>query len=102
MDCRVIVSPSAINDLRDIVQYIARDDHETAIRFGERLLNKAMSLASFPERGHFVHEFSDQQTRELLLGPYRIIYRYQAQENAVHIARFWHGARLLNTTHIED
>ena len=39
MDCRVIVSPSAINDLRDIVQYIARDDRETAIRFEDQLLN---------------------------------------------------------------
>lgn len=102
MDCRVIVSPSAINDLREIVQYIARDDIETARRFGDQLLDTAMSLATFPERGHFVREFSDKHTRELLLGPYRIIYRYQAQENTVHIARFWHGARLLKRTELED
>ena len=95
MDCRVIVSPSAVNDLREIVKYIARDDPETAQRFGERLLERAMSLATFPERGHFVREFSDNHTRELLLGPYRIIYRYHADENSVHIARFWHGARML-------
>ncbi len=101
MACRVIVSPSAIQDLKEIVTYIARDDAETARRFGDRLIDKAMSLSALPERGHFVREFSDGLTRELIIGPYRIIYRYYPDENAVHIARFWHGARLLSADELD-
>lgn len=98
MDCRVIISPRALLDLKELVQYISKDNPPAARRFGEKLLQAAESLAQLPERGRIVPELDDGITREIVLSPYRIVYRYDKDRNSVGIARFWHGARLLNET----
>ena len=95
MGCQVIISPRAIQDLEEIVRYISFDDRKTAEQFGYTLIDAALSLATFPERGRFVPEFNDGKTRELLYSPYRIVYRVDLEANAVLVSRFWHGARLL-------
>jgi plasmid stabilization system protein ParE len=51
-----------------------------------------------PERGRIVPELDDGITREIVVYPYRIVYRYDKDENTVGIARFWHGARTLDET----
>ncbi|MDZ4406317.1 MAG: type II toxin-antitoxin system RelE/ParE family toxin [Prosthecobacter sp.] len=94
----MIISPRAIQDLREIVRYISLDDPKTARRFGEKLVSAAESLAILPERGRIVPEFDDAITREIVVYPYRIVYRYDKDDNTVGIARFWHGARLLDET----
>jgi plasmid stabilization system protein ParE len=40
-----------------------------------------------------VPEIGDSSIRELLHGPYRIIYRVREKMNLVEIARYWHAAR---------
>ena len=93
MGCKVILSPRAIQDLSEIVRYISFDDADTAMRFGYALIDAALSLNTFPERGRFVPEFADGHTRELIYGRYRIVYRFNSDQNAVWISRFWHAAR---------
>jgi plasmid stabilization system protein ParE len=96
MDCRVIISPRAVQDLEEIVRYISIDNPQVARRFGDKLICAAESLAQFPERGRIVPEFSDGVTREIIVYPYRVVYRHDKDKNTVGIARFWHGARLLD------
>lgn len=96
MDCRVIISPRALLDLEEIVRYISLDNPQAARRYGDKLLCAAESLAQFPERGRFVPEFRDGVTREIIVYPYRVVYRHDKDKNTVGIARFWHGARLLD------
>ena len=56
MACKLIWSPEALNDLRDIVRYIAIDNPEKAGSFGIALIGKVELLANFPEMGRVVPE----------------------------------------------
>ncbi len=93
MDCKVILSPRAIQDLQEIVRYISVDNPEVARQFGYLLVDAALSLRSLPERGRLVPEFDDGRTREIVLRSYRIVYRFDAERKAVFVSRFWHAAR---------
>ena len=50
-------------------------------------------LAQFPQLGRVVPEEQDENVREVILPPYRIIYRAVAQDHVMAFARVWHGAR---------
>ena len=93
MACKVILSPRAIQDLREIVRYISFDNPQAAAKFGYTLIDAALSLGSLPERGRFVPELADGITREILCGAYRIVYRLSSDQKAVWVSRFWHAAR---------
>ena len=78
---RVFWSESASFDLEEIVSHIALDSPENARRVLSKLKGKADSLESYPGRGRFVSElsrFGIRNWRELIVKPYRIIYRASA------------------------
>jgi plasmid stabilization system protein ParE len=93
MDFKVILSPRAIQDLREIVRYIAFDNPTVAEKFGFELINKTRALAAFPEIGRKVPELNDPNIREIIFKSYRIVYRVRKDKNAVEVSRFWHTAR---------
>ena len=47
MDFKVLIADSAIADLKEIVEFVAEDNPEAAIRLGEKLLGHALSLANY-------------------------------------------------------
>ena len=93
MAYKIIWSLQARDDLREIVLYIAADNPTVAETFGFRLMAKVDGLAEFPEMGRRVPEENDDMLREIVLRPYRIIYRLIPSQKIVAIARIWHGAR---------
>jgi toxin ParE1/3/4 len=93
MDFKVFLSSNALSDLERIVAYITLDNVAAAQRMGNQLLDAALSLATFPERGRMVPEFRRPQLRETIFRSYRIIYRVNSADNSLEIVRFWHGAR---------
>ena len=93
MDCSVILSPRAIQDLSEIVRYISCSNPQAAKEFGYALIDAALSLKTMPERGRIVPEFADGITREIIYRPYRIVYRISSDRKAVWVSRFWHAAR---------
>ena len=93
MDCKVILTPQAQDDLRDIVSFIAQNNPARAKSFGHELIDHALTLAELPERGRVVPEISEPSVREIVHRPYRIIYGIFPEQNAVYVLRFWHGAR---------
>jgi toxin ParE1/3/4 len=93
VDYKVIIAPRAISDLRDIVLYISPERPEAAMRLGYALVEKTKILAAFPRSGGIVREFSDPNIRQLVLPPYRIIYRIDDAAGIVGVARYWHGAQ---------
>jgi len=93
MDCKVILSPRAIQDLSEIVRYISFDNPGAAEQFGYELIHAALSLENLPERGRFVPEFDDRVTRELVCRSYRIVYRFNPEKKVVWVSRFWHASR---------
>lgn len=90
---KIIWSPRALEDLAAIVKYIRRNNPTAALNFGQKLIKKAESLASFPERGRIIQKFRDPNIREVFFSSYRIAYRIKPQQTEVEIARIWHGAR---------
>ncbi len=93
MDCQVVLTPQAIADLREIVEFIALQNPERARSFGNELIDSALSLKTFPERGRIVAEINEPSVREIIHAPFRIIYEYFPNGPAVYVLRFWHGAR---------
>jgi plasmid stabilization system protein ParE len=93
MAFKIIWSRQARDDLGEIVTFIARNNRGVAESFGYRLMAKTDLLAQFPEIGSMVPEEQDETIREIILPPYRIIYKVLAQSHVVAIARVWHGAR---------
>jgi plasmid stabilization system protein ParE len=63
---------------------------EIAERFGIQLIEKALSLKTFPERGRVVPEVGEP-FREIFFRSYRIVYRLR--EDVVEVVRFWRAAR---------
>ena len=93
MDCKVILTPQAIEDLRQAVTVIAQHNPERARTFGYELIDRALSLGTFPERGRVVPEIGEPAVREIIHRPFRIIYEIFPDQAVVYVLRFWHGAR---------
>jgi plasmid stabilization system protein ParE len=86
-------SSSARQDLREIGQYIARDNPKAARGWVEKLRIRAQQAASIPRSGRIVPEFGRDDIREVLEGSYRIV--YQISSNAVEVLVVMEGHRLL-------
>jgi len=93
VDFKVIWSPSARADLKDIVTFIAEDNPVVADDFGRALIEASKALGRFEKKGRIVPEFGIEEIREIIVSPYRIIYRLQENDSAVEVIRLWHGAR---------
>jgi toxin ParE1/3/4 len=85
------LSPRAQARLEEIVRYIAQDDPQAAIRLGDYLVDRAESLADFPELGTPYRK--RPHVRRLSCKPYPIYYRRREGEQVIEIMDFWHTAR---------
>ena len=86
---QVTVSEPAGSDLDDIRAYIARDDPPAAIRMLKRMRTAIDGLEILPNRGR---PGRAPGTRELVVEPYIIVYRVQAER--VEVVRVRHHAQL--------
>ena len=86
-------SPAACDDLHDIVIFIARDNPERAMSFGYQLISETDRLQTFPRLGRLVPEYQNEDLREIILRPYRIVYRLNHERKLCEVVRVWHSAR---------
>ena len=86
-------TPIAVQDLRDICDFISRDNPVAAQRMGEELIKQAETMALFPQSGRMVSEKRNPLIRETIVGSYRIIYQVDDANKVVALARIWHSAR---------
>lgn len=93
MDYRVILSPKAVSDLEAIVRYISLTNPIASRKVGGRLLSKTKDLGQFPFKDQKVPEFDSPEIRQLILVPYRIVYRVEEDKKRISVARFWHSAQ---------
>ena len=75
---RVVWTDHAYAQLDEAMAFIARDRPETAKAWLERILDEGASLAELPDRGRVVPEASREDVRELIISPYRLVYRRDA------------------------
>jgi len=88
---KVIWAPSAIEDVEQIADFIARDSPDRASLFVTRIEEAVDQLGDFPKSGRTIPEIGDPGYREVLLGDYRIMYRLVGEE--VWITGVVHGSR---------
>jgi addiction module RelE/StbE family toxin len=84
-------SPQAIRDVESIRAFIARDSPAYADLVARRILAAVERLHSFPESGRIVPERQDPEIREVIVTPYRIVYRLRT--DVVEIATVFRGSR---------
>ncbi|HCE43544.1 MAG TPA: type II toxin-antitoxin system RelE/ParE family toxin [Lentisphaeria bacterium] len=85
---------SAVEDLKGIKYYIAKDSEYYAINFTDRIISSVEKLSSLPEMGRKIPEADENNIREIILRPYRII--YQIQEDSINIITIVNSARDLS------
>jgi plasmid stabilization system protein ParE len=93
MAYKLIWSPASRDDLHDIVVFISRDNPQRAMTFGYRLISETDKLQAFPEIGRMVPEYHNPIIREIIVRPYRIVYRVDHDRKLCEIVRVWHSAR---------
>lgn len=90
---RIIWSRISQRDLRSLVKYIAKDSPQRAEHFGYRIVARVEMLYDHPLMGRIVPEFNRQDLHEVVVSPYRIIYRLNDEAGLIEIIRVWHTAR---------
>jgi toxin ParE1/3/4 len=90
---KLVWSPDAIDDLRDIAEFIALDKPEAARRWTRTLAAVAEQAAVMPFAGRRVPEFQRDDMREMIKRGYRVVYR--VSEGLVEIVAVTEGHRRL-------
>jgi len=93
VDYKVVWTLRSREDLHNIAVFIARDNSAAALRLGDLIFQRVDSLQSFPELGRIVPERGQPDIREIVVGNYRVVYRFRREQKMVEILRVWHGAR---------
>jgi toxin ParE1/3/4 len=82
---------TALRHLDAIHHYIARDSPAYAKRMVDRLTRRSQQIGEFPLSGRMVPEYEMAQIREVIEGPYRII--YYIKPNQIDVLAVIHGAQ---------
>jgi toxin ParE1/3/4 len=82
---------TALAHLDAIYRYIARDSSAYAKRMVDRLTRRSQQIAEFPLSGRMVPEYEMTQIREVVEGPYRIIYHIEPDQ--IDVLAVLHGAQ---------
>ena len=88
----ILFTPSARLQFLEAVEYIRRDNPAAASDFRDKVEKSLSRLKKFPESGSLLPEFPDLPFREVVVLPYRFIYRLK--DETVWIVAVWHGAQL--------
>lgn len=76
-----------------IYAYIKRDSPFYAIQTVDKLTRRLDQLIDHPRSGRIVPKYNDENLRELIVAPYRLIYRIKADR--IDIVAVFHGAQQL-------
>jgi addiction module RelE/StbE family toxin len=96
----LIWTERATTDLEDIYDFIAKDSHFYAKSQVEQIVNSVERLHLFPESGRLLPEFPYLPQREVIVGNYRVIYRFDSSNEEVKIITVLHGSRLLKESYL--
>ncbi len=91
---KIVWTEPAVEDLRELHAYIARDSEVYASGFVGRIILAPERLATHPTVGRVIPETNDENIRELLFQRYRII--YWVKDDHIEILTVIHGPRDLS------
>jgi len=85
---RLVIAPSALQDLEGIATHIREHDAAAAVRQIERILQKANGLRDYPEMG-IARERLAPGLRSIVEAPYVVF--YYPRPDRIEIVRVFHG-----------
>jgi toxin ParE1/3/4 len=88
---RIVWTDPAVSDLDSIHKYIARDSEIYADSVLSEIFDAVDQLIAYAASGRVVPELNEEQTREIIVGSYRVM--YETQGDTIHILTVLHGAR---------
>lgn len=90
---RVTFLQSALDDIEDIVLYIAKDSKKNALLMHDKIIEVANRLETFPKLGVQVPDkkMSERGFRMIAVDKYLLFYKIYSEE--ICILRVLHGAR---------
>lgn len=90
----VAVARAARDDLDEILGYIRIDSPRAATKIVSQIYECLKRLPRFPKSGRIIPEVGDSSLREIISGPYRVMYRLEGAK--IVILRVLHGKRLFS------
>jgi addiction module RelE/StbE family toxin len=93
----VVWTESAIQDLNDIAEYIAKDSARYAELTTDALFYATDILETYPNSGTKVPELNDESIRQLIRGNYRIVYKIISNQR-IDILTVHNCARLISNS----
>lgn len=88
----ILWSPQALHDLTSIREYVAVDSPRYAALVVERIVRSVERLEDFPRSGRIVPERGDPNLREVIVTPYRVVYRLRGEQ--VDVVTVFRASRL--------
>jgi addiction module RelE/StbE family toxin len=88
----IVWSPESVRDLEAIRAYIAEDSARYAELVVGRIVAAVERLGEFPKSGRIVPERNDEGIREIIVQPYRVVYRFRS--SVVEIATVFRASRM--------
>ncbi len=82
---------NALEQLWAIHEYIAQSSPQYAQRVVDRITRRTQQIRDFPLSGRVVPEYNAPQIREVIEGPYRIIYYIKPDQ--IDVLAVIHGAQ---------
>lgn len=90
---KVVWADEAKAHLAGIYEYIKRDAPFYATQTVDKLTRRVDQLIDHPRSGSIVPKYDDENLRELIIHPYRLIYRLRSER--IDIIAVFHGAQQL-------
>ena len=96
MDFKLIWTEAAVNDLKELYEFISEDDPRAARKVGSRILDHVRLLETFPEIGPIYPKYGEGDIREIRCLKFRIFYKVILKKKEISILR--QDVRLLVST----
>lgn len=96
---RVAWTALAEQQVAEAFAYIRADRPTAAVRWLDRLLAAVASLVDHPDRGRAIPEVGRPEVRELIVRPYRVMYRRDPKQ--IFILSVLHGRRMFDEHTLE-
>ena len=91
---QIVWTKKAEEDYAQVLRYIRdRDSPQAARKFARRLNTAVKNLRGYPEAGSPVEDLEVPGLREMFLGSYRILYRFERP--TIQVVGIHHGAQTL-------
>ena len=95
---KLLWTNEALVRLREIEEYISKDNPKAAADFVDKLISLAEKITDNPEKGRIVPELSIEFIRELLHKNYRIV--YFIKKKSIDVLTVFEGHQLLKKEEI--